>query len=57
MAGLDPVALDTVGLKMLDAQRKKMDLPSLEETESARCVFTAAKKGLGTADISRIEIV
>jgi len=57
MAGLDPVALDTVGLKMLDARRKKMNLPSLEETESARCVFTAAKKGLGTADMSKIEIV
>jgi len=57
MAGLDPVALDVVGLKMLDAQRKKMNLPSLEETESARCVFTAAKKGLGEGDMSRIEIV
>lgn len=57
MAGLDPVALDTVGMKMLDAQRKKMDLPGIEETESARCVLTAARKGLGTADMSRIEIV
>jgi uncharacterized protein (DUF362 family) len=57
MAGLDPVALDMVGLKMLDAQRKKMNLPSLEETESARCVFTAAKKGLGVGDMSKIEIV
>jgi len=57
MAGLDPVALDTVGLKMLDAQRAKMGLESLEETGSARCVFTAAKKGLGVADMAKIEIV
>jgi uncharacterized protein (DUF362 family) len=57
MAGLDPVALDMVGLKMLDAQRKKMNLPSLEETDSARCVFTAARKGLGEGDMSKIEIV
>jgi len=57
MAGLDPVALDVVGLKMLDAQRAKMGLESLEKTGSARCIFTAAKKGLGVADMAKIEIV
>jgi len=57
LAGLDPVAIDYVGLKMLDAHRKTVDLPSLEETGSARCLFTAATKGLGVADMSKIAIV
>ncbi|MFO8013133.1 MAG: DUF362 domain-containing protein [Phycisphaerae bacterium] len=57
MAGLDPVALDTVGLKMLDAWRTKRDYPSLEETGSAVSITTAARKGVGEGDMSRIEIV
>jgi len=57
MAGLDPVALDYVGLKMLDAHRTSVGMPSLEATDSARCLFTAAKKGLGVADMSKIQIV
>jgi len=57
MAGLDPVALDFVGMKMLDAWREKEGMPSLEKTDSARSVFTAAAKGLGVADMSKIEVV
>jgi len=57
MASLDPVAMDFVGMKMLDAWREKQGMPSLEKTESARSVFTAAKKGLGVADMSKIRIV
>jgi len=57
MASTDTVAIDYVGMKMLDAQRKKMDLPGLEESGSAVCVFTAGAKGLGACDMSRIELV
>jgi len=57
MAAVNPVAIDYVGLKMLDAQRKKMGLEGLEESGSAKCVFTAAEKGLGPADMSKIELV
>ncbi|MEA3367022.1 MAG: DUF362 domain-containing protein [Planctomycetota bacterium] len=57
MAGLDPVAMDTVGMKMLDAWRTKKDYPSLEETGSAVSIVTAAEKGLGVGDMSKIEIV
>ncbi len=57
MASLDPVALDTVGMTMLDAWRAKQNMPSLEETGSAVSIATAAKKGLGVGDMSRIEIV
>ncbi len=57
LASTDTVAIDYVGIKMLDAQRKKMDLEGLEESGSAKCVFTAAGKGLGPADMSKIELV
>lgn len=57
MASLDPVAIDYVGMKMLDAQRKKMDLEGLEESGSAVCVFTAGAKGLGACDMSKIDLV
>jgi len=57
MAGLDPVAMDTVGMKMLDAWRAGQKMPSLEETGSAVSIATAAEKGLGVGDMSKIEIV
>ncbi|GAG42196.1 unnamed protein product, partial [marine sediment metagenome] len=53
----DPVAMDYVGLKMLDAGRKTLGLFSVEEAGGAKCVFTAAEKGLGVADMSKIQIV
>ncbi len=57
MASTDTVAIDYVGMKMLDAQRKKMDLEGLEESGSAKCVFTAGAKGLGACDMSKIDLV
>ena len=57
MASTNTVAIDYVGMKMLDAQRKKMGLEGLEESGSAKCVFTAAERGLGPADMSKIELV
>jgi len=57
LASTDTVAIDYVGIKMLDVQRKKMGLEGLEESGSAKCVFTAAEKGLGPADMSKIELV
>lgn len=57
LAATDPVALDSVGLRMLDAQRAKMDLPSIEESGKARHIFTAAARGLGVADPEGIDLV
>ena len=57
MAATDTVAIDYVGMKMLDAQRKKMGLEGLEESGSAVCVFTAGAKGLGACDMSKIDLV
>jgi len=57
LAGTDPVAMDYVGLKMLDQGRKTLGLFSIEKAGGAKCVFTAAEKGLGVADMSKIQIV
>jgi len=55
MASLDPVAIDTVGIKILDEQRAKIQLPPIEP--KCKSVQTAAAKGLGVGDIGRIEVV
>jgi uncharacterized protein (DUF362 family) len=55
MASLDTVAIDYVGIKILDEQRGKLSLPPIEP--KCKCVQTAAAKGLGAADMSKIEIV
>jgi uncharacterized protein (DUF362 family) len=53
MAGTDPVALDAVGLEILQTQRKTLGKPPV----AAPCVATAAKMGLGVDDLSQIEVV
>ena len=55
LASLDPVAIDYVGVKILDEQRAKINLPPIEP--KCKCVQTAAAKGLGVADMSKIEII
>ena len=55
LASLDPVAIDYVGVKILDEQRAKINLPPIEP--KCKCVQTAAAKGLGVADMSKIEVV
>jgi len=58
MVGTDPVAVDTVGLQILEARRKEMGLPSLEEAgRPPRHVSAAAKIGIGQGDPSKIKIV
>jgi uncharacterized protein (DUF362 family) len=55
MASTDTVAIDYVGIKILDGQRKTLGLPPIEP--KCKCVQTAAAKGLGVADMSKIEVV
>ncbi len=57
LASTDPVAIDYVGLKILDEQRAKIEKPPLESTGKAKCIATAAAKGLGVADMNRIDLV
>ena len=56
--GLDPVAVDTVGLKIIEGLRANKGLPSLAEENRAPLYLASAEKmGLGVADPGRIEII
>jgi uncharacterized protein (DUF362 family) len=55
LVGTDPVALDTVGAKILEGRRREMGLPSLEEAGRAPVHIRAAQeRGLGE---SRLEAI
>lgn len=61
--GTDPVALDAVGYRVIDAQRAEKGLPPLKESMSFENVprpvdqiDLAAAKGLGICDLERIKI-
>jgi uncharacterized protein (DUF362 family) len=56
--GIDPVATDAAGWRLIEGLRAKKGLPSLAEEQREPSYLTAAEKlGLGTADPSRITIV
>ena len=56
IVGTDFVATDAVGADLLDIQRKEKGSKSLaEEGRPARHIATAAARGLGVADLARIE--
>ena len=56
--GIDPVATDAVGWRMIDALRAAKGLPTLaEEDREPRYLSTAALMGLGTAAAEAIEVV
>lgn len=55
---LDPVAADSVGAKIIERKRKEMGFPSLEGAKRApKYIATAARKGLGVDDLSKIELL
>ena len=53
--GTDPVALDTLALELLDAQRQELGLPPA--AERAHHIAAAARLGLGQADRAQIRVV
>ncbi len=56
--GIDPVATDAVGWRLIDRLRAGKGLPSLaEEQRAPSYLATAEKLGLGTADPARISLV
>ena len=56
IVGTDVVAVDAVAADLLEKQRKAKGLKSLEqEKRPARHIATAAARGLGTADLGKIE--
>jgi len=61
--GTDPVALDAVGYKALDAKRVEMGLPLLKDSPAfdkgmrpVDHIDLAAAKGLGVRDLAKIKI-
>lgn len=56
LIGIDPLALDTIGLNIIEDLRNKFELPSLK-SENREPVYlkTAAELGIGEGDINKIE--
>ncbi|MBN2226237.1 MAG: DUF362 domain-containing protein [candidate division Zixibacteria bacterium] len=53
----DPVAADSIGLKIIEQYRAQNDLPALwQDHRPVKYLQTAAKLGLGIADESRIDL-
>ena len=50
----DPVALDRIGLDILEDKRREQGLESIREI--ATHIASCAKKGLGTDDLSRVDL-
>ena len=58
LAATDYVALDAVGADIIEAQRRERGLkPVAEDGRPFRYIATAAERGLGIADLNRIERV
>jgi uncharacterized protein (DUF362 family) len=55
LAATDPIAMDTVGVKIIDEWRATKGLGSVEP--AAKVLKTAAQKGLGVADMAAIELI
>ncbi|NIM91732.1 MAG: DUF362 domain-containing protein [Candidatus Aminicenantes bacterium] len=54
----DPVAADVAGWQIIEKLRAKKGLPSLrEEDREPEYLFTAAKMGLGTAEVREIQTI
>lgn len=61
--GTDPVALDAVGFRVIDAKRKEKGLPVLKESEGympgprpVDHIDRAARRGIGISDLNQIKI-
>ncbi len=55
--GTDPVAVDAVGMRIIEKRRRKLGLNSLEEEgRPPKYIKTAQKLGLGNAGESKIEV-
>lgn len=55
--GTDPVALDAIGFRVIEAKREEKGLPSLKQTgRPIDHIELAAKKGVGTDNLNRIKL-
>jgi len=56
-AATDPVAMDTIGWRVIDEERRRLGLKTLDEAgRTPRYVRTAADLGLGVHDLDRIRM-
>lgn len=53
--GTDPVAIDRIGLEIIDRKRKENNYPTV--FQKARHISTAGKKGLGVYDKDTIDFI
>jgi uncharacterized protein (DUF362 family) len=53
--GTDPVAIDRIGLEIIDKKRNENNLPSV--LQKAKHIATAEKKGLGVYDKNKIDFI
>ncbi len=55
LVGTDPVAVDRIGLDMIERRRKEAGMGTLEESgREAKHIKTASGRGLGVGDVARI---
>ncbi|MEE9295222.1 MAG: DUF362 domain-containing protein [Phycisphaerae bacterium] len=57
LAGMDPIAMDTAGLQIINSQRKILSLPEIDLRTQAVYLEAAAKRGLGVQNRRWIETV
>lgn len=58
LIGTDPVALDCTGATIIEQKRKETRMPSLEQVgREPKYIQTAASLGLGTNDLSQIDVI
>ena len=53
--GIDPVAIDRIGLEIIDKKRKENNCPTV--FQKAKHIATAGRKGLGVYDKNNIEFI
>lgn len=56
IVGADPVAVDLQAYQIIEARRKELGLDSIS-VKAEKCLASAATRGVGTNDSSRIQIV
>jgi uncharacterized protein (DUF362 family) len=55
LVGTDPVAVDRIGLDLIEEKRKEVGMDSLKDVgREAKHIQTAAERGLGVSDIAKI---
>ena len=58
LIGIDPVAVDRIGVQIIEKKRKEINLPSLKEAgREPKYIRTAAKLGLGFDDPMLIDVI